>query len=48
METVVEPHAVQTESVPRDRFRDFVWHGTFEDRHFHAAMQKIRGFDEML
>lgn len=47
-ETVVGPHAVHTESVPRDRFRDFVWHGTFEDRNFHAAMQKMLVFDEML
>ncbi len=45
--TVSEPDAVRTESVPRDRFRDFVWHGSFEDRHFHAAMQKILDFDEM-
>ena len=47
-ETVVGPDAVRTESIPRDRFRDFVWHGAFEDRHFHAAMQKVLVFDQML
>jgi hypothetical protein len=31
-----------------ERFRDFVWHEDFESRHFHAAMQAMMAFDEML
>ncbi len=47
-ETVLRTDQVRTERVSRDRFREFVWHGDFEDRHFHSAMQAMVVFDEML
>jgi hypothetical protein len=47
-ETVLRTDQVSTEHVPMDRFRNFVWHHGFEDRHFHAAMQAMMVFDEML
>jgi len=47
-ETVLRTDQVRTEPVSRDRFRDFVWHGEFENRRFHAAMQKMIVFDELL
>ncbi len=47
-ETVLRPDQVNTGFVSLDRFREFVWHEEFEDRHFHAAMQAMMAFDEML
>jgi len=47
-ETVVAAEQLTVEFVPMERFRQFAWHSEFEDRHFHAAMQKMMVFDEML
>jgi hypothetical protein len=47
-EAVLRTDQVNTEYAPTDRFREFVWRSTFEDRHFHAAMQAMMAFDEML
>lgn len=47
-EAVLRTHEVDTGYAPTDRFREFVWQFTFEDRHFHAAMQAMMVFDEML
>jgi len=47
-EIVLRTDQVRTERVSRDRFREFVWHSDFDDRHFHSAMQAMVVFDEML
>jgi hypothetical protein len=47
-ETVLRRDQVNTGFVSKDRFREFVWEEEFEDRHFHAAMQAMMAFDEML
>jgi len=47
-EAVLRTDQVETAYAPTDRFREFVWHYHFEDRHFHAAMQAMMVFDEML
>jgi|GEM_PF-1285008 len=47
-EAVLRTDQVNTEYAPMDGFREFVWGFTFEHRHFHAAMQAMIVFDEML
>jgi len=47
-ETVLRADQVRVEFVSLDRFREFVWHRDFENRHFHGAMQKMIVFDELL
>jgi hypothetical protein len=45
---VLRTDEVTTGYVPLDRFREFVWGYAFEDRDFHAAMQAMMVFSELL
>jgi hypothetical protein len=47
-ETVLRRDQVNTDFLSMEGFREFVWQEEFEDRHFHAAMQAMMAFDEML
>jgi hypothetical protein len=47
-ETVLRTDQERTEWVSMERFREFVWGTDFESQHFHAAMQAMMAFDEML
>ncbi len=43
-----EPCEVNITKISPDDFREFVWYTDFEDRHLHAAVQKMQVFSEMM